>query len=56
MAMFVNGSDLNEQFYRGPSKDASYKVLIHLSKRFRGNFFLKINKLEIRKACGGHVC
>jgi hypothetical protein len=27
--MFVSGSELNEQFYRGPTKDASYQVLIH---------------------------
>jgi hypothetical protein len=42
--MFVNGSELNEQsFYRGPSKDASYQVLIHLAKRFqRRRFFSKL--------------
>ena len=27
--------------YRGPSKDASYQVSIHLAKRFRGEDFLK---------------
>jgi hypothetical protein len=32
--MFVNGSELNEHIYRGPSKDASYQVLIHLARRF----------------------
>jgi hypothetical protein len=31
--MFVNGSEINEQLYRGPSKDASYQILIHLAKR-----------------------
>ena len=25
-AMFVNGSERNEQFNKGPSKDASYQV------------------------------
>jgi hypothetical protein len=35
VAMFVNGLELNEQFYRGPSKDASYQVSIHLAKRFQ---------------------
>ena len=31
-AMFVNGSELNEQsFYRGPTKDASYQVSVHLA-------------------------
>jgi hypothetical protein len=33
-AMFVNGSERNEQFYREPSKDASYRVSIHLAKWF----------------------
>jgi hypothetical protein len=28
--MFVNGSGRNEQFYRGPSIDASYQVSVHL--------------------------
>ena len=31
--MFVNGSKLNENLYRGPSNDASYQVLIHLARR-----------------------
>jgi hypothetical protein len=35
VAMFVNGSERNEQSYRGPSIDVSYKVLVHLAKRFR---------------------
>ena len=26
--MFVNGLELNEHLYRGPSKDASYQVFI----------------------------
>ena len=28
--------------YRGPSIDASYQVLVHLAKRFRGEDFLKL--------------
>ena len=36
--MFVNGSELNEQLYREPSKDASYQVLIHLARRFQRRF------------------
>jgi hypothetical protein len=41
-AMFVNGLELNQQFYRGPSIDASYQVSIHLVKRFqRRRFFYK---------------
>jgi hypothetical protein len=41
--------------YKGPSNDASYQVLIHLAKRFRGDDFLEINQSETRIACGGHV-
>ena len=37
--MLVNGSELNEKFYRGPSKDASYQVLIHLAKWFQRRRF-----------------
>jgi hypothetical protein len=35
--------------YRGPSKDASYQMSIHLA-------VLEINQSETRIACGGHVC
>jgi hypothetical protein len=42
--------------FKGLSKDATYQVLIHLAKRFRGDDFLEINQSEIRFACGGHVC
>jgi hypothetical protein len=52
--MFVNESELNEQLYRGPSKDASYQVLIHLARRFqRRIFFLEINQSETRMAGSG---
>jgi hypothetical protein len=36
--LFVNGSELNEHFYRGPSIDASYQVSVHLAKRFQRRF------------------
>ena len=39
--MFVTGSELNEHLYRGPSKDASYQVLIHLAKRFQRRRFFR---------------
>ena len=39
VAMFVNESELNEQFYRGPFNDASYQVSIHLAKRFQRRIF-----------------
>jgi hypothetical protein len=29
--VFTNGSGQNEHFYRGPSKDASYQVSVHLA-------------------------
>jgi hypothetical protein len=44
-------------FIKRLSKDASYQVSIHLSKRFqRRRFFLEISQSEKRMACGGHVC
>jgi hypothetical protein len=44
-------------FYKEPSKDASYQVSIHLAKQIqRRRFFLEINQSETRIACGGHVC
>jgi hypothetical protein len=54
-AMFVNGSKLNEQSYRGPSTDASYQVSVHLAKQFQRRRFLEINQSEAKIACGGHV-
>ena len=33
--MFVNGSERNEQIYRGSSIDASYQVSVHLAKGFQ---------------------
>jgi hypothetical protein len=43
--------------YRGPSRDASYQVSIHLAEWFqrRRFFFLEINRSETRITCGGHV-
>jgi hypothetical protein len=36
-AMFVNGSELNQQsLSRGPSIDASYQVSVHWLRGFRG--------------------
>ena len=53
--MFVNGSEINEQLYRGPPKDVSYQIQIHLAKRFREDY-LEINQSETRIAYGEHVC
>jgi hypothetical protein len=42
---------------RGPSKDASYQISVHLGKRLqRRRFFLEINQSETRIGCGSHVC
>jgi len=41
--MFVNRSGQNEQFYRGPSIDASYQVSVHLAEGFQRR--LKCEKL-----------
>ena len=54
--MFVNGSELNEQLYRGPAIDTSYQVLVHLAQRFQRRRFKKIGQPETRIAYGGHVC
>jgi hypothetical protein len=43
-AMFVNGSEVNDNLYRGPSKEASYQVSLHLAKLFqRRRFFWKLS-------------
>jgi hypothetical protein len=52
-AMFVNGSKRNEQFYSGPSIDATYQVSVHLAEE---KIFLEINQSETKIACGSHVC
>jgi hypothetical protein len=41
--------------YRGPSKDASYQISIHLAKQFQRRF-LEIDQPEKRIAYGNHVC
>jgi predicted aminopeptidase len=42
--------------YRGPSKDASYQVTVHLAKRFQRRRIFKISQSETGIACSGHVC
>ena len=39
--------------YRGPPIDASYKVSVHLAKRFQKKRILKISQSETRVDCGG---
>jgi hypothetical protein len=41
---------------RGPAIDASYRVSVHLAKRFQRRRLLKIGQSETRIAYGGHVC
>jgi hypothetical protein len=40
--------------YRGPSKDASYQVSVHLAKQFQERIS-KISQSETIIACGSHV-
>jgi hypothetical protein len=51
----MDGDEMSN-LYRGPSKDASYQVLVHLAKRFQRKRFLEIDQSETRIACGGHIC
>ena len=44
--------DEMSNLYRGPSKDASYQVSVHLAMRFQRRRFLKIGQSETRMACG----
>jgi hypothetical protein len=52
----LTDQDYMSNLYRGPSINASYKVLVHLAKRFQRRSFLEINPSETRIACNGHVC
>jgi hypothetical protein len=52
----LTDQDEMSNLYRGPSKDASYQVMVHLAKRFQRRRILKISKSETRIICGGHVC
>jgi hypothetical protein len=48
--------DKMSNLYRGPSKDASYQVTVHLTKQFQRRSILKISKSETKIICDGHVC
>ena len=52
----LTDQDEMSNLYRGPSKDASYQVMVHLAKRFQRRRILKISQSETRIACDGHVC
>ena len=53
--MFVNGSEINEQLYTGPSKDAPYQILIHLAKRFQKRRFFRNQQIR-NKNCLWRTC
>jgi hypothetical protein len=55
LCLLMNPAEMSN-LYRGPSKDASYQVSVHLAKRFQRRRFLEINRSETRIACGDHVC
>jgi hypothetical protein len=48
--------DIITNLYNVPSIYVSYKVSVHLAKRFQRRKFLEIDQSEKRIACGGHVC
>jgi hypothetical protein len=54
-AMFVNGSQQNEQFPED-LPDASYQVSVFLAKLCQSRRFLEIDQSEKIIVCGGHVC
>jgi hypothetical protein len=53
--MFLSYGDEMRQSYRGPSIDASCKILLYLAKWFQRRF-LEIEQSETRISHGGHVC
>jgi hypothetical protein len=52
---FVNRSEINEQFYWGPSKDASYQNSIHLAKRLQRRRFFRNQPIR-NKNCLWQPC
>jgi hypothetical protein len=53
---FLSNRDEMGNIYRESSIDASYKVSVHLAKRFQRRILLEINQPETRIAYSGHVC
>ena len=54
VAMF-KGLELNEQYYKGPSKDASYQVSIHLAMQFQRKQFFRNQPIR-NKNCLWRPC
>jgi hypothetical protein len=57
MVTIFLGSNLDEmrKSYRGPSIDASCKILLYLAKLLKRRRFLEIDQPETRIAYGGHA-
>ena len=53
-AMFLMNREMSN-LDRGPSKDASYQISIHLAKQFQRRF-KEIDQPVTRISCGGNVC
>jgi hypothetical protein len=53
--MFVNGSGRNEYLYRGPPIDNTYKVSVHLAKRFQRRRFFRNQPIR-NKNCLWRPC
>jgi hypothetical protein len=56
VAMFVDGSEQNEQSLERTFHICFLQVSLHLAERFQRRRFLEIDQSETRIACGGHVC
>jgi len=55
VTMFLSHRDAMRKSYRGPSTDASCKILLYLAKWFQRRIFLEIDQPETRIVYGGHV-
>ena len=55
-AMFVNGSELNEQSLYRTFQGCFLPNLDSFGQAVREEHFLEINQSETKIACGGHVC
>jgi hypothetical protein len=55
MNHFFSQSEAKMKSYRGPSIDASCKMLFYLAKRFQRRF-LEIYQPGTRIAYGNHIC
>jgi hypothetical protein len=55
MTMFLSNRNDMLQSYRGPSMEASCKIVLYLAKWFLRRF-LEIDQPETRIVHGGHAC